>query len=118
MWIRNRFLLPSWIRIRIQYAAPDPGEENFAEKSKKSKEIGSICNFMFKKEVNLDKLPVLGFYFLRNLFCLFQFFIRFVLLQTLLSWIRVRFNIKKVAGSALRKLLEPDLQKMNEDPRP
>ena len=61
MWIRNRFLLPSWIRIRIQYAAPDPGEENFAEKSKKSKEIGSICNFMFKKEVNLDKLPVLGF---------------------------------------------------------
>ena len=52
---------PSWIPIRIQYAAPDPGEENFAEKSKKSKEIGSICNFMFKKEVNLDKLPVLGF---------------------------------------------------------
>ena len=50
MWIRNRFLLPSWIRIRIQYAAPDPGEENFAEKSKKSKEMVAFVILCLKKK--------------------------------------------------------------------
>ena len=42
-WIRIKF--SSWIRIRIQYADPDPGEENLKGKSDEMKEN---CNFITK----------------------------------------------------------------------
>ena len=43
-WIRIRFT--SWIRIRIQYADPDPGGKIFQIKTEKGKEIANNCNFI------------------------------------------------------------------------
>ena len=46
LWIRIRIHFISWIRIRIQYADPDPGGKIFLIKTEKGKEIANNCNLI------------------------------------------------------------------------
>ena len=62
-------------------------------------------NLREKIQGNLDQLH--GNLLLSNLFCLFQ-----------LYWVRIRIKKAAVSGSALRKQLDPDLEKMNADSQP